>query len=253
MRPVCRAVRSKQVARTDLVGEAGMRAWIRLLPIGLIIAGVGCATSWRPEPVMTHIGIGGLIHPLEPPDHISYPPGCSDRCRKDHVYIFAVNGLNPLCLGNFNGMCDYVRDQGFEHTYFGQPYTAFWFPDEIREIRRCDPEAKIVLIGFSWGASSVRSMAHRLDADGVPVDLLIYLVGDTIWNTPYSRPPNVRRIVNVRGEGLILLGGLCDGADLDCARNEQIHCRHILAPSRKETLELVMEELLALACSPVRP
>jgi hypothetical protein len=111
----------------------------------------------------------------------------------------------------------------------------------------------VVLIGFSLGANWVKWIANDLARDGTRVDLLIYLVGDTIWNTPYSRPPNVRRIVNVRGEGLVLLGGICDGADLDGARNERIYCRHILAPSRRETLELVMEELLALACSPAHP
>ena len=106
--------------------------------------------------------------------------------------------------------CCYLREQGFTHTYFGQPYTYFWFPNEVHEVRERDPEAKIVLVGFSWGANYVRSMAHRLADDGIPVDLLVYLVGDTIWNMPDSRPPNVRRVVNVRGRGLILLGGLCD-------------------------------------------
>jgi hypothetical protein len=252
MFPDGRAVRSKQVATADHVSEVGMRAGLRWLPVGLTLVAAGCATPWRPEPLMTHVGIGHLFHPLDEPDHINYPPGCPQQCHKEHVYTFAVNGLNPLCLGNFNGMCDYLREQGFEHTYFGQPYTAFWFPDKIHEIRQCDPDAKIVLIGFSWGANSVRSMAHQLAADGITVDLLIYLVGDTIWNTPYSHPPNVRRIVNIRGQGLVLLGGLCDGADLDGARNERIQCRHIQAPSQRETLELVMEELLALACSPGR-
>jgi hypothetical protein len=231
-----------------------MRGPFRLLALGLALAAAGCATEWRPEPLVTEFGIGHLIHPVEEPDHIPVPAVCAEHpelCRKDHVYIFAVNGLNPLCLGNFNGLCCYLREQGFTHTYFAQPYTCFWFPDEIREIRQCDPEAKIVLIGFSWGANCVRSLAHRLDDDGIPVDLLVYLVGDTIWNTPYSRPPNARRIVNVRGRGLILLGGLCDGADLDGARNEEIDCRHILAPSRKETVTLLMEELMALACQPV--
>src|SRR4029078_11401254 len=130
------------------------------------------------------------------------------------------------------------------------PYTAFWFPDAIREVRARDPEAKIVLVGFSWGANSVRRMGHRLPQGGVEVDLLVYLVGDFIWNTPYSRPPNVRRIVNIRGRGLILLGGVCEGGDPDGVRNERIEGRHILAPSRPETLKLLTEELLALACAP---
>jgi pimeloyl-ACP methyl ester carboxylesterase len=216
-----------------------MRRLVRLLAVGIAVAGTGCAGPGRPEPLVKDFGIGHLLHPLEEPEQIRYPPGCAGRCHKEHVYVFAINGLNPLCLGNFNGLCCYLRQQGFEHTYFAQAYTSFWFPDEIREVRERDPEAKIVLLGFSWGANCVRSLAHRLDEDGIPVDLMVYLVGDTIW-----------RIVNIRGRGLILLGGVCDGADIDGARNEHLDCRHILAPSRRETLEIVTEELLALSCSP---
>jgi hypothetical protein len=227
-----------------------MRTLARLLIFGLAVAGSGCATSMRPEPLVTEFGLGHILHPLEEPEHIRRPADCAKRCHPEHVYVFAVNGINPLCLGNFNGLCCYLREQGFEHTYFAQPYTHFWFPDEIREVRERDPQAKIVLIGFSWGANCIRRLANRLDDDGIPVDLLVYIVGDTIWNTPYSRPPNARRIVNIRGRGLILLGGLCDGEDIDGARNEHIDCRHILAPSRKETVEILMEELLAVACTP---
>jgi hypothetical protein len=229
---------------------------LRSLALGLVVLSAGCAATWRPEPLVKDLGLGQLIHPLEEPDHIVYPSVCRERpdpCGKDHVYVFAINGLNPLCTGNFNGMCNYLEAQGFRNMYFGQPYTAFWFPAEIREIRARDPQAKIVLIGFSWGANCVRSLAHRLDDDGTPADLLVYLVGDTIWNTAYSRPANVQRIVNIRAQGLILLGGdlLFNGADIDGARNEKLECRHIQAPSRKETLTILMEELLAQSCAPV--
>jgi hypothetical protein len=223
---------------------------VRLLAASVAVIGAGCAGPMRPEPLVKEFGLGHLVHPLEEPEFIQYPPGCPERCHREHVYVFAINGLNPLCLGNFNGMCGYLRRQGFEHVYFGQAYTSFWFADEIQEVRARDPAAKIVLIGFSWGANCVRSLAHQLGDDGIPVDLMIYLVGDTIWNTPYSRPPNVRRIVNIRGQGLVLLGGVCDGADIDGARNEHLDCRHILAPSRRETLEIVTEELLAVSCFP---
>lgn len=233
-----------------------MRGLFRLLTLAVALAGAGCATPWRPEPLVSEFGIGHLIHPVEPPERIPCPPAVANGtavCQPERVHVFAINGLNPLCLGNFNGMCGYLRERGFVNTHFGQPYTCFWFPDEIREVRARDPRAKIVLVGFSWGANIARSMAHRLGDEGITVDLLVYLVGDTIWNTDYSHPPNVRRIVNVRGRGLVLLGGLCDGAELDGARNEYIDCRHILAPSRPETIALMMEELLALACTPVRP
>jgi hypothetical protein len=230
---------------------------LRFLAMGLVLIATGCTSSWRPEPLVTNFGLGHLVHPVEIPETLPVPICCNgppDPSAKEHVYIFGINGLNPMCLGNFNGLLCYFREQGFTHTYFGQPYTSFWFPSEIREIRRQDPQAKIVLIGFSSGANSVRAMANGLNNDGTPIDLLVYLVGDTIWDTPYSKPGNVRRIVNIRAQGLLLLGGdlLFNGADLEGARNYDLRCRHILAPSRPETVTLMMEELLALTCRPNR-
>ncbi len=227
-----------------------MGSILRLLIVIPTLFALGCATTWRPEPLVSEVGLGHLLHPVEEPEHLTYPPGGVTPAQQDRVHVFAINGLNPLCLGNFNGMCGYFRAQGFANTHFGQFYTYFWFADAIHEIKARDPGAKIVLIGFSSGANNAKWLANRLDREGVQVDLLVYLVGDLIWNTPGSRPPNVQRIVNIRGRGLILLGGLVDGGDIDGARNERIGCRHILAPSRREVVQMLTEELLALAASP---
>lgn len=217
----------------------------------LLTAGPGCAF----EPFFAKFGTGTYLHPIQRPDHIPLPDcyGAGPcRCCKEHVYIFGVNGLNPMCLGNFNGMLNYFRDEGFHNTYFGQLYTSHVFCAKIREIRRCDPHARIVLIGFSWGANYVRKMAHHLADEGCRIDLLIYLVGDLVGNCDESRPANVDRIVNVRGKGLVLLGGdlFFNGADIDGAINHNLGCRHILAPSRREALSLVMHELMIQACFP---
>lgn len=216
---------------------------------------LGCAPMLRAEPLVTNFGIGTILHPIQEPEHVPLPSCYNQgpcRCCKERVHIFAVNGLNPLCSGNFNGLCKYLREQGFEHTHFGQLYSCCWFSDEIRHLRQSDPDARIVLIGFSLGANSVKCIANRLNREGIKVDLLVYLVGDFVFNKPSSYPPNVERVLNVRAKGLVLTGGdlLCNGADIDGARNCKLECRHILVPSRRETLELMMEELLMLACVP---
>jgi len=120
----------------------------------------------------------------------------------------------------------------------------------IRAIRCQNPDARIVLIGFSLGCNSVRSIANELGEEGVCIDLLIYLVGDLIGNTPYSQPDNTGRIVNIRAKGLIFLGGdlFLKAPDLDTAYNHRLTCRHILAPSRSETQELCLFEVLNLMC-----
>jgi hypothetical protein len=234
--------------------------WVALMMVAEVSAcsSLSRAEPPRPEPLFAHVGTGTFLHPLEEPETVPYPAWCQGRpyhCRKEHVYIFGVNGLNPMCLGNFNGMLDYFRKQGFTNTYFGQMYTCYWFASEIRKIRDKDPQARIVLIGFSLGANTVRSIANDLNEDDTAIDLLVYLGGDLIWDTPSSKPRNVRRVLNLRGKGIILLGGdaLFNGQDIEGARNHTLKCRHILAPSRRETLTLMMEELLALACVPARP
>jgi len=111
-----------------------------------------------------------------------------------------------------------------------------------------------VLIGFSLGTNYVRAIANGLRSEGIRVDLLVYLAGDMIWNSPRSCPDNASRILNVNAHGLILLGGdlFFKGADLDKARNERLDARHILIPSRKATLTMLLEELNAISCRPVQ-
>jgi Uncharacterized alpha/beta hydrolase domain (DUF2235) len=196
------------------------------------------------EPLVTKGGLGTIMHPIQEPENVPPCDAKAEAC-KQHVHIFAINGLNPMCSGNFNGLCGYFKKQGYEHTYFGQLYTCQDFPARIKETRAADPEARIVLIGFSMGAYTVRSMANELAQDGTPIDLLVYMVGDHLTNKPESRPANVRRILNIRAQGLVLMGGdlFFNGADLDGARNVKIDVRHILVPSRKETLIAMNEEL----------
>lgn len=207
------------------------------------------------EPLLMHCSGLGFMHPIQEPECFHYPCWCLDQpccCCKDHIYIFGVNGFNPLCTGNFNGLCRYLRDQGFENTYFGQLFSSHVFCRRIRNIVDEDPDAKIVLIGFSLGCNYVRCMANLLGRQGIQVDLLVYLAGDTIFNTARSCPENVCRVLNINAHGLVLTGGdlTLKGAELDCARNCFVDTRHILVPSRHETVELIMEELLALACVP---
>lgn len=217
-----------------------------------------CAGPLHAQPLVNNYGLGSIFHPIQEPPSIPLPPGCVGQnyvCCTDHVYVFGINGFNPLCTGNFNGLMRYIREHGFPHTYFEQLYSSRWYADEIRKIRHCDPQAKIALIGFSWGANAVRGLANHLNEEGIQIDLLIYLVGDLVGDTPESKPANVCRIVNIRAKGLVLLGGdlFFNGEDIAGAHNHMLTCRHILVPSRRETVELIMGELYTLACVPVGP
>ena len=191
-------------------------------------------------PGYSHMGLG-FLHPLP----ASEPVICR-QCRtlppeaKDHVYVFLINGLDPLYFGNLNGLSAYLQNAlGFKQVEAGQMTSTLALRSRITHIRACDPQARIVLIGFSAGANCARSLAHALKKDDVTIDLLIYLGGITVFDGDYSRPENVRRIVNINCDRA-LRGDICG------ARNEHLPVRHFGLPSCARTIEILTEELVAL-------
>jgi hypothetical protein len=210
-----------------------------LLAAGLLI---GCASLRAQEP---QAGI---------PNHPDDGPVQSSDC-KDHVYIFAIDGFNPCNLGKFNRFCNHLREEGFENTHFYYLHNCWGVCREIRCIHEQDPDAHIVLIGFSAGCCCVRRMTESLAHDGIQVDLLVYLAGDFVQNTPSWHPDNVGRVLNVRARGYIPIGAglIFNGADLYGARNFRLDIAHILTPSNPNTMALVMEELGALSNVAVAP
>jgi hypothetical protein len=166
------------------------------------------------------------------------------------VYVFLLNGADPVNKDNLSGVCDYLQHIGFPRTYFGQPYHVFWFRSEIRRIHHDDPHARFAVMGFSCGANIARSLVQSLKEDGIHIDLLVYLGGDTLKNEPKNQPENACRIVNIRAHGCLWFGGLCDGADLDCADNNYLcDVGHSELPTHCETLALLTRELIGLAAT----
>jgi len=163
----------------------------------------------------------------------------------EHLYVFCINGGDPLCLGNFNGVAQFIKSQGCPNTYFGQLWHANKFHSQIKQIHASDSQAQIVLIGLSFGANRVRSLANQLDAEGIAVALVVYLAGDAVENNDYSRPKNVGRVVNIRAHGMVVYGGhlFFKGEEINGARNVLVDARHMLSPSRAETIEYLAQEL----------
>ena len=127
------------------------------------------------------IGTGGCLSCLNPvhlPDEAFVQP-CHELpkyCR-DHVYIFFLNGLDPVNYGNLTGIREYVDTLGFHKTYYGQIYHVSYFADEIRKIHQEEPDAHFVLVGFGRGARSMRSLAEHVNGQGIVIDLLVDLDG----------------------------------------------------------------------------
>jgi hypothetical protein len=185
-----------------------------------------------------------FLHPIEPPPGqvlalCNAPPAC---CH-DHVYVFLVHGLDPLDYANLTGVRDYIQSLGFHKTYYGQLYHGRKYSKEIRRIHEEDPEARFVLIGFSFGANVVRYLANSVREDGIPIDLLVYFGGNTLKNEAYDQPDNVVRVINILASGAIW-----NGAWMDRAVNiHEVDVYHFGSPSHPYSVELLTRELADVA------
>jgi hypothetical protein len=195
-------------------------------------------------------GCLSFIHPVEPaPAELAGACRELPHCCRNHVHIFLVHGLDPLDSANLSGLCKHMHELGFNNTHYGQLYHAWFLEKEIRRVHHEDAEARFVLIGFSFGANVVRSITQHVKDEGIRVDLLVYLGGNTLDNVPYDRPDNTGHIVNILASGCIWNGAWLDGA----TNIHETDVWHFGSPCHPETVEILNEHLLALAASVPAP
>jgi hypothetical protein len=207
--------------------------WHRVLGLWLLAAGL-----------LGGSGCMSFLHPIDgpPADHVTCCKPAPACCR-NHVYVFLIHGLDPLDYANLTGVRDYIQAQGFHKTYFGQLYHTFHFEKEIHRIHQEDPGARFVLIGFSFGANMVRYLANSAHDCGIPVDLLVYLGGNTLHNEARDQPENCAYIVNI-----LACGCIWNGVWMDRAENiyePDVH--HFGSPTHPHTLEVLARELAVIA------
>lgn len=185
-----------------------------------------------------------FVHPLDAPPHEHISPSATlpPYCR-NHVHVFLIHGMDPFDLANLAGVTEYVQKLGYIKTHYGQLYHLWQFKDDLRKVHEEDPEARFVLIGFSFGANAVRELANAVKDDGIVIDLLVYLGGNTLENTPPNRPEHAIHIVNI-----LALGCIWNGTTLDGAENLQVRNRwHFGSPTHPQTLDILSRELAVVA------
>jgi hypothetical protein len=159
---------------------------------------------------------------------------------RDHVYVFLVNGLDPVNYGNMTGLRDYLQGLGLNNIYYGQIYHAWYFEKEIRTIHQRDPEAHFVLIGFSLGVNVIDSMARTVQKDGVFIDLLVFLSGNhPIKPLPNQQPENVGRVLNLLADGC--MGNRGERCYAENVR--LVETFHFGSPTHPVTLEMVAQAI----------
>ena len=206
-----------------------LRNLVGLVGLVLLLAQSGCVSCFNP------------VHP-PPPEQTACCAEVPSRAR-NHVYVFIVHGMDPLDCANLKGLRDYVQSLGFIKTYYGQLYHSSYFTKEICRIHKDDPNARFVLIGFSFGANSVRDLTHAIEPEGIPIDLLVYLGGNTLKNVPEDRPANATRIINILATGAVWNGDTLD----DAVNLNYSDVYHFGSPTHERTLGLLAAELTEVA------
>ena len=168
---------------------------------------------------------------------------CLPQAARNHVHIFFIHGMDPCDWANLSGVCDFLHSLGYLKTHYGQLYHVWQFENEVRRIHQEDPCARFVLIGFSFGANMVRNVGQVANAEHIPIDLLVYLGGNTLENCPQDKPENAVHIVNILATGCIWNGDYLDGAD----NLNYGDVWHFGSPSHPKTLDVLVEELAKVA------
>ena len=226
--------------------------WTRNIALAGCLFLVDAAGSSAQTAKSSPMGLG-FFHPLQSNiDWSQVPQGSTCTDARQHTHVFFANGIDPMNLSEYYGLCQFIERNGFPNTYFGQMACRVKFREKIKAIRECDPCARIVLIGFSGGVYVVRRLTNELRQDGIDVDLLVYLGGDMLSNTEKSIPCNAKRIVNITANRFWLYGGnlVWKSVELDGAVNMRLPVGHLQIPSRLETIQLLMNELGAATAAP---
>lgn len=189
-------------------------------------------------------GCLSFVHSLDvpPPEQVQPGDAIPLPCR-NHVHVFLIHGMDPFDLANLSGLTEYIHQLGYIKTHYGQLYHLWEFKKELRRVHQEDPLARFVLIGFSFGANSVRAVANSVKDDGIVIDLLVYLGGNTLDNDEKSQPKHVLHIVNILAAGCIW-----NGAKMDRADNRHFtNVWHFGSPTHPKTRALLAQELAVVA------
>jgi predicted esterase len=206
--------------------------WLRGLAPALLAAAVGIS------------GCMPFLHQVGAPSKEQLAQtSCVPQAARNHVHIFFIHGMDPFDWANLEGVRDFLHSLGFIKTHYGQIYHVWQFENELRQVHKEDPCARFVLIGFSFGANMVRNLAHVANQENIPIDLLVYLGGNTLENCPDDKPENALHIVNILATGCIWNGDYLEGAD----NLTYGDVWHFGSPSHPRTLELLVDELAKVA------
>lgn len=94
---------------------------------------------------------------------------------RSQVYVFVLNGADPLEDGAMLRLRDEVTRAGYPMVYYAQRADAEWYYREMHRVVHDQPAARLILVGFGVAASKSRELACTAVGEGLPLDALVLL------------------------------------------------------------------------------
>ncbi|WP_157506535.1 thioesterase domain-containing protein [Gemmata obscuriglobus] len=164
------------------------------------------------------------------------PTPCRNR-----VHLFMVHGLTPSTHTGLNALRLQLGENGFAKVGIGEFYHAWWVKSEIECIRKNDPDARFVLLGYDYGAGVALSLARDLTAKGAAVDAVVLL-------DPKGCAPEPCGV-----HTLLITNGMCTERVPHSARVMVPDATHFTLPAHPTTVAAVADLLRNIAerhCEP---
>ena len=155
-----------------------------------MLAVMGSLVSWAHSLLPALLALVAAGCTVTPPARVETVDAHSDGTREGTVYL--IRGLRGLLSHGVDQLAQDLRARGIETHVFAAEQVRH-LERQMRMAYREAPEAgPIIIIGYSQGANAAVHLARGLDAEGIPVELLVTLDGN--WPPPVT--PNVRACYN---------------------------------------------------------
>ncbi|HMP02374.1 MAG TPA: hypothetical protein PKC45_07735 [Gemmatales bacterium] len=164
------------------------------------------------------------------------------QTRTGPIHIFILHGLDPFDLAGLKELRSYLAQQSVAEVKLFQFFQTGAVRECVLQARQADPTAQMAIIGFSAGTLTARRLVHSLhDGDQIDVDLLIYLGGELLDDSPYSRPTFIGEVVHILPDNYVVKGETIEGA----VNYRVLGAGHFGAPMNPATLAVIGEHLRA--------
>jgi hypothetical protein len=224
--------------RHGLSKWGGLRGVLTAVALGC--AG-GCLSELNPINVPGHEHYHGTHLDDAPPPPPPPPVPCASvhpAC-KSHVYVFLINGCDPLDCTNMTGLRDWLNAIGFIKTCYGQIYHLEWMSSELHRAYHEAPNARFVVLAYGMGARYANELLASGVEEPVPIDLVIYFEASKVQ----PPPKNVERVITISAGSLVNKGEGMEGATNLTWEN----VKPSGTPTAQQTLDLLVHELTEIA------